>query len=174
VKAHRANCTVICNAVCTFAHCIQQKAVVQWNCGQFLAGGHMIAKGQRWRVPPPFAPARPSAHRIGPTLAAAPDPGPRHRARGPPSGKPGSASRCNDGAGAATIPSPTCCWASGRTPLAQRKPSSPSANNRLRRLVVIIITLNRARRKGHMGRFTCGIIPGIGKWAAPAANEVAQ
>ena len=39
---------------------------------------------------------------------------------------------------------------------------------------MIIITLNRARRKGHTGRFTCGITPGIGKWAAPAANEVAQ
>jgi hypothetical protein len=39
---------------------------------------------------------------------------------------------------------------------------------------MISITLNGARRKGHTGRFTCGITLGIGKWAAPAANEVAQ
>jgi len=39
---------------------------------------------------------------------------------------------------------------------------------------MINITLNGARRKGPMGRFTCGITPNIGKWAAPAAKEVAR
>ena len=36
------------------------------------------------------------------------------------------------------------------------------------------ITLNHARRKRPMGRFTCGITPSTGKWSAPHANEVAQ
>lgn len=44
----------------------------------------MIARGQGRRVPPLFAPAGPLAQQIGPALAAAPDPGPRRRARGPP------------------------------------------------------------------------------------------
>jgi hypothetical protein len=39
---------------------------------------------------------------------------------------------------------------------------------------MIRITLNGARRKGPAGRFTCGITPSIGEWAAPAANEVAR
>jgi hypothetical protein len=39
---------------------------------------------------------------------------------------------------------------------------------------MISITLNGARCKGPTGRFTCGITPNIGKWAAPAANEVAR
>ena len=39
----------------------------------------MIARGQRRRVPPPFA----SAGRIGPALVTAPEPV-AHRARGPP------------------------------------------------------------------------------------------
>jgi|GEM_PF-4371924 len=34
-------------------------------------------------------------------------------------------------------------------------------------------TLNDVRCKGPVGRFTCGIAPGAGKWSAPAANEVA-
>ena len=37
---------------------------------------------------------------------------------------------------------------------------------------MIRITLNGARRKGPMGRVTCGITLSIGKWAAPAATEV--
>ena len=39
---------------------------------------------------------------------------------------------------------------------------------------MISITLNGARRKGPMGRFTCGITTNVGKWPAPAANEVAR
>jgi hypothetical protein len=39
---------------------------------------------------------------------------------------------------------------------------------------MINITLNGARRKGPTGRFTCGITSNIGKWAAPAAKEVAR
>ncbi len=39
---------------------------------------------------------------------------------------------------------------------------------------MIRITLNRARRKGHTGRFTCGITPNMGKWAASAANRGAR
>jgi hypothetical protein len=39
---------------------------------------------------------------------------------------------------------------------------------------MIRITLNGARRKGPTGRVTCGITPSIGKWSAPAANEVAR
>lgn len=39
---------------------------------------------------------------------------------------------------------------------------------------MIRIALNGARRKGPMGRFTCGITPSIGEWAASAANEVAR
>ena len=39
---------------------------------------------------------------------------------------------------------------------------------------MIRITLNGARRKGHTARFTCGITSSIGKWAAPAAKEVAR
>jgi hypothetical protein len=39
---------------------------------------------------------------------------------------------------------------------------------------MINITLNGAGRKGPTGRFTCGITLTIGKWAAPAASEVAQ
>jgi hypothetical protein len=38
---------------------------------------------------------------------------------------------------------------------------------------MIHITLNDARCKGLTGQFTCGITPGVGKWSAPAANEVA-
>lgn len=44
----------------------------------------MIARGQGRRVPPLFAPAGPSARGIGPALVTAPEPAPRHRARGPP------------------------------------------------------------------------------------------
>ena len=39
---------------------------------------------------------------------------------------------------------------------------------------MIRITLNRARRKGHAGRFTCGITPNREKRAAPAANRGAR
>ena len=39
---------------------------------------------------------------------------------------------------------------------------------------MINIILNGARRKGPTGRFTCGITPNIGKWAAPAAKVVAR
>jgi hypothetical protein len=39
---------------------------------------------------------------------------------------------------------------------------------------MIRIALNGARRKGHTGRFTCGITPSIGKGSALAANEVAR
>jgi hypothetical protein len=39
---------------------------------------------------------------------------------------------------------------------------------------MIRIALNGARRKGHRAHFTCGITPNMGKWPAPAANEVAQ
>jgi hypothetical protein len=39
---------------------------------------------------------------------------------------------------------------------------------------MISITLIHAVRKGQRAQFTCGIIPNMGKWSAPAANEVAQ
>ncbi len=35
------------------------------------------------------------------------------------------------------------------------------------------ITLNHAVCTGQTSHFTCGIAPNTGKWAAPAANEVA-
>lgn len=38
---------------------------------------------------------------------------------------------------------------------------------------MIIITLNHAVCKGRSGHFTCGITLHVGKWSAPAANEVA-
>jgi hypothetical protein len=38
---------------------------------------------------------------------------------------------------------------------------------------MIHVTLNYARRKGPADRFTWGITPATGKWAAPHANEVA-
>ena len=38
---------------------------------------------------------------------------------------------------------------------------------------MIHITLNDARCNSLTGRFTCGITPSVGKWSAPAANEVA-
>jgi hypothetical protein len=38
---------------------------------------------------------------------------------------------------------------------------------------VIYITRNDARCKSLTGHFTCGITPSVGKWSAPAANEVA-
>jgi hypothetical protein len=38
---------------------------------------------------------------------------------------------------------------------------------------MIYITLNSARCKSSTGTFTCGITPSVGKWSAPAANEVA-
>jgi hypothetical protein len=39
---------------------------------------------------------------------------------------------------------------------------------------MISITLIHAVRKGQTAQFTCGITPEMGKWSAPAANEVAQ
>jgi hypothetical protein len=65
----------------------------------------MIARGQGRRVPPLFAPEGPAARRIGPVLATAPQPAPRHRARGPPRKAP-SRTRWDYVAGAPTIPSP--------------------------------------------------------------------
>jgi len=38
---------------------------------------------------------------------------------------------------------------------------------------MIIIAPNHAVRKGQTGQFACGITPSVGKWSAPAANEVA-
>ncbi len=38
---------------------------------------------------------------------------------------------------------------------------------------MISITRIHAVRKGQGGHFTCGITPYMGKWSAPAANEVA-
>ncbi len=38
---------------------------------------------------------------------------------------------------------------------------------------MISIALKHAVCKGQSGHFTCGINPSAGKWAAPAANEVA-
>ena len=129
----------------------------------------MIARGQGRRVPSPFA----SAGRIGPALVTAPEPGSRDRARGPPEIQSGS--RCNDVAGAAHHSVPDML-------LGQRSdPASPAENQAPHPaptdqgdLVMIRITLNGARRKGPVGRFTCGITPSIGKWAAPAANGVAR
>jgi hypothetical protein len=46
----------------------------------------MIARGKRRGVPPLFARAGPLTRRIGAALAAAPQPGTRYRARGPPRG----------------------------------------------------------------------------------------
>jgi hypothetical protein len=60
----------------------------------------MIARGQRRRVPPPFAPAGSPGSRIGPAVANAPIRRPRRRARGPP-GQAGSISRWSYVAGAA-------------------------------------------------------------------------
>jgi hypothetical protein len=84
----------------------------------------MIARGQGRRVPPPFAPAGPPARRIAPTLVTAPEPGSRHRARGPP-GKAPIKIDAMTSLGRPTIPPRTCCWASGRTPPAQRKTKLP-------------------------------------------------
>ena len=82
----------------------------------------MIARGQRRRVPPPFAPAGPSGRRIGPALATASKPRPRHSARGPPGETPRPRSRWNRVAGAPTIPSPDML-------LGQRSdPASPAVN----------------------------------------------
>ena len=39
---------------------------------------------------------------------------------------------------------------------------------------MISITLKHAVRKGQRAHFSCGITPNAGKWAAPAANEVAR
>lgn len=39
---------------------------------------------------------------------------------------------------------------------------------------MISITLKLAVCKGQSPHSTCGITPNAGKWAAPAANEVAQ
>jgi hypothetical protein len=38
---------------------------------------------------------------------------------------------------------------------------------------MISITLNHSVCKGQSSHSTCGITPGMGKWSAPAANEVA-
>jgi hypothetical protein len=38
---------------------------------------------------------------------------------------------------------------------------------------MIIITPSHAVCKGQSGHFTCGLTPHVGKWSAPAANEVA-
>ena len=38
---------------------------------------------------------------------------------------------------------------------------------------MISITRNHAVCKGHRGHLTCGTTPNVGKWSAPAANEVA-
>jgi len=38
---------------------------------------------------------------------------------------------------------------------------------------MISIALNNSVRKGQTGQFACGITPSVGKWSAPAANEVA-
>jgi len=135
----------------------------------------MIGRGQERRVPPPFAPDRPPAHRIAPAPAAAPEPGPRHRARGPPGECPTSRSRGNDVAGAATIPSPDMLLGQRSDPASPAETKLPICKPTVQGdLVMISITLNGARRKGPRGRFTCGITPSIGKWAAPAAKEVAR
>jgi hypothetical protein len=82
----------------------------------------MIARGQRRRVPPAFAPAGPSARRIGPALAAASEPGPRHSARGPPGETPRPRLRGIASQGAPTIPSPDML------PGQRSDPVSPAVN----------------------------------------------
>jgi hypothetical protein len=77
-------------------------------------------------------------------------------------------------AGAPTIPSPDML-------LGQRsEPASPAVNQAPHPeptdqgdLVMISITLNHAVCKGQSSHSTCGITPSMGKWSAPAANEVA-
>ena len=109
-------------------------------------------------------------------------PRPRHCAKArtaPPRARPARESPNQDrdattSPGRPTIPSRTCCWASGRTtasPAENQAPHPEPADQG--DLVMIRIALNGARRKGPRGRFTCGITPSIGKWAAPAASEVA-
>lgn len=80
----------------------------------------MIARGQRRKVPPAFAPANPPGCQTGPVLATAPEPAPRQRARGPPGNR--IAARWKYVAGAPTIPSPDML-------LGQRSdPASPAVN----------------------------------------------
>jgi len=134
----------------------------------------MIARGQEQGVPPAFAQAGPSARRAGPALVAAPEPGPRHRARGPPGNALIKIARQGrHWGGHHSVPDML---------LGQRSdPASPAKNQAPHAepteqgdLIMISITLNGARRKGPPGRFTCGITPNTGTWAAPAANEVAR
>ena len=130
----------------------------------------MIARGQRRRVPPSFAPAGPSARGVGPALATASEP---HSARGPPEESPPRIARESRRWGAHhSVPDML---------LGQRSdPASPAVNQAPHPeptdqgdLVMISITLNHAVCKGQSSHFTCGITPGMGKWSAPAANEVA-
>jgi hypothetical protein len=134
----------------------------------------MIARGQGRRVPPLFALGGPSARQIGPALATAPEPGRRHRARGPPtkaaiqfameSRRWGAHHfRPRHAAGPAVGP---------RQPSENQAPHPEPTDQGV--LIMIRITLNGARRKGHRGHVTCGITPSIGEWPAPAATEVAR
>lgn len=134
----------------------------------------MIARGQRRRVPPLFAPAGPSARQIGPALASAPEPGTRHCARGPPikamiqiamESRPRGAHH--------SVPDMLLGQRSDPASPAENQAPHPAPTDQ-GDLVMIRITLNGARRKGHTGRFTCGITLSIGKRAAHAANEVAR
>jgi hypothetical protein len=133
----------------------------------------MIARGQERRVPPTFAQAGPSARRIGPALVTAPEPGPRHRARAPP----GMPNQDRDAVRSLGRPPFRPGHAAGLA-VGPRQPSGNQAPHaeptEQGDLIMISITLNGARRKGPTGRFTCGITTNIGKWAAPAANEVAR
>jgi hypothetical protein len=76
--------------------------------------------------------------------------------------------------GRPTIPSPDMLLGQRSDPASPAVNQAPTLNQQNQGdLVVIHITLNNARRKGQPGRFTCGITPNVGKWSAPAANEVA-
>jgi hypothetical protein len=80
----------------------------------------MIARGKRQGVPLLFVPAGPLSCRIGAVLAAALRRGTRYRARGPPSEAPIKIAMHARRRGTPQFRPRTCCWASGRTPPAQR------------------------------------------------------
>ena len=85
-----------------------------------------------------------------------------------------SRSRCNDVAGAAHHSVPDMLLGQRSDPASPAVHQAPDLNQQKQGdLVMIHITRNDARCKGLTGRFTCGIIPHVGKWSAPAANEVA-
>ena len=80
----------------------------------------MIARGKRRGVPPLFAQAGPLSCRIGAALIATQESGARYRARGPPRGAQIKIALHSRRRGGPPFRPRTCCWASGRTPPAQR------------------------------------------------------